>query len=108
MLDTTQEVQPLTNLQDHPAEVIAQARATRRPITLTVDGKPAFILQNAAAYQRILDLAALADAREGIRQGLEELRRGEGRPVGEVFDEMREKYAIRVEVAAQAKAEPAC
>ncbi len=94
MLDTTQEVQPLTNLQDHPAEVIAHVKATRRPITLTIDGKPEVILQDPAEYQRILDLAALADAREGIRQGLEELRRGEGRPVSEFFDEMREKYAI--------------
>jgi hypothetical protein len=45
-------------------------------------------------YQRLLDLAAEADASEGIRQGLDELNRGEGRPATEFFAEMRKKYAL--------------
>ena len=47
-----------------------------------------------AEYQRLLDLAAEADASEGIRQGLEQLGRGEGRPAAEFFAEMREKYGL--------------
>jgi hypothetical protein len=47
-----------------------------------------------AEYQRLLDLASHADAREGIRQGLDQLNRGEGRPASEFFAEMREKYGI--------------
>jgi predicted transcriptional regulator len=45
-------------------------------------------------YQHLLDLAAQADPREGIRQGLDQLNRGEGRPASEFFAEMREKYGI--------------
>ncbi|MGD0796481.1 MAG: hypothetical protein ABR910_02050 [Acidobacteriaceae bacterium] len=44
--------------------------------------------------QRLLDVAAEADAREGIRQGLEEMHRGEGRPATEFFAEMREKHGL--------------
>jgi hypothetical protein len=44
--------------------------------------------------QRLLDGAAKADAREGIRQGLEEMHRGEGRPATEFFAEMREKHGL--------------
>jgi post-segregation antitoxin (ccd killing protein) len=47
-----------------------------------------------AEYHRLLDLASHADAREGIRQGLDQLNRGEGRPASEFFAEMREKYGI--------------
>ena len=47
-----------------------------------------------AEYQRLLDLASHADACEGIRQGLDQLNRGEGRPASEFFAEMREKYGI--------------
>jgi hypothetical protein len=43
-------------------------RVTRR--TLTVNGKAAAVVQDAEAYQRLLELAALADASEGIHQGL--------------------------------------
>ena len=46
------------------------------------------------ARQRVLDLAAQADAREGIRQGLEEMKRSLGRPAREVFDELRAEYGI--------------
>jgi prevent-host-death family protein len=93
-IETTLDVQPLSAFRDSPAEVIARLRSTRRPITLTVEGQPAVILQDPAEYQRLLDLAAEADANEGIRQGLDQLNRGEGRPATEFFAEMREKYGI--------------
>jgi hypothetical protein len=51
-------------------------------------------VQDAAAYQRLLDIAARADAYEGIRQGLEQARRGEVRPVREFFAEFRAKHGI--------------
>ena len=71
-----------------------QLKTTQRPIILTVNGKPEAVVQDAAAYQRLLDIAALADPREGIRQGLEQLANGEGRPAREFFAEMRERYGI--------------
>jgi len=94
-IDTIQEVQPLTNFQERPTELIAQLKATHRPITLTVDGQPAAILQGPAEYQRLRDLAALADPEEGLRQGLEDIAAGRTRPAREVFAELREEYGIR-------------
>ena len=93
-LDTTPDVQPLTSFRDNPAEVIERLKSTRRPITLTVDGKPEVVVQEAAAYQRLLDLAAEADEEGAILRGLEDMHAGRVRPLDEVFDEMREKYAI--------------
>ncbi len=37
------------------------------PVVLTVKGKATTILQDAEAYQRLLDIAARANAEEGIR-----------------------------------------
>lgn len=42
-------------------------------------------------YQRLLDIAARADAEEGIRQGLDDVANGRTRPAREVFDEIRRK-----------------
>jgi hypothetical protein len=61
-------------------------RKTKRPVVLTVKWKAA-IVQDAEAYQRLLDIAARADAEEGIRQGLEDSRKGKTRPAKEFFDE---------------------
>jgi PHD/YefM family antitoxin component YafN of YafNO toxin-antitoxin module len=62
-------------------------RKTKRPLAVTVKGKAAAIVQDAEAYQRLLDIAARADAEEGIRQGLEDARKGKTRPAKEFFDE---------------------
>lgn len=93
-LDTTRDVRSLAAFRDNPAELIELLKTTHRPITLTVDGQPEVVIQEAAAYQRLLDLAAQADPEEGLRQGLEDIAEGRTRPAREVFDEMREKYAI--------------
>ncbi len=94
MIDIAQDTQPLTNLSDNSAELLQQLKTNQRPIILTVNGKPEAVLQDPAAYQRLLDLAALADEEEAIRQGLEDVHVGRTRPITEVFDEIRAKYDI--------------
>jgi hypothetical protein len=49
-------------------------------MVLTVNGKAAVVVQDAEAYQRLLDIAARADANEGIRQGLDDARKRKLRP----------------------------
>jgi hypothetical protein len=55
--------------------------------SLTVNGKAAAIVQDAEAYQRLLDLAARADAGEGIRQGLADAKGVKQRPAREFFED---------------------
>jgi len=71
-----------------------QLKKSKRPVVLTVKGKAAAIVQDAGAYQRLLDIAARADAREGIRQGLEQSRRGQGRDAEEFFAEFETAHGI--------------
>jgi hypothetical protein len=51
-------------------------------------------LKNRRRSQDELDRAAAADAREGIRQGLEDVRRGRGQPAREFFKEFDAKHGI--------------
>lgn len=93
-LHITEDIQPLTAFRNHSVEFMQQLKATQRPIVLTVNGKPQAVVQDAAAYQRLLDLAALADAREGIRQGLEDVAAGRSRPAREVLEELRVRHRV--------------
>jgi hypothetical protein len=61
---------------------------------LTVKGKAEAVVQDAGAYQRLLDIAARADAREGIRQGLEQSRQRHGRDAEEFFAEFEAAHGI--------------
>ena len=69
-------------------------KKSRQPIVLTVNGKAEAVVQDAEAYQHLLDIAAQADAVEGIRQGLEDDRKGLTRAAREVFDEIRAEHGI--------------
>ncbi|SNS84592.1 Antitoxin Phd_YefM, type II toxin-antitoxin system [Granulicella rosea] len=94
MIDTTQEVHTLASFNEQPADMIRQLKATHRPITLTVDGHPEIVVQEAAAYQRLLDLAAFAEEEQAIQQGLEDMEAGRVQPLDEVFEELRVKHGI--------------
>jgi prevent-host-death family protein len=94
MLDITQDVQSLSDFQRSSADVIEHLRKTKRPMVLTIEGKPAAVVQDAEAYQRLLDIAARADAEEGIRQGLDDVANSRTRPAKEAFEQIRWKHAI--------------
>jgi prevent-host-death family protein len=95
MLDLTKDIQSLTTFRRQSSAFLKQLKKTKRPVVLTVNGKAAAIVQDAAAYQRLLDIAARADAEEGIRQGLEDVKKGQTRPAREFFDEFEARHGIR-------------
>ena len=93
-MDITKDIQPMTTFRNHSAEIMQHLRETKRPVVLTVNGRAAAVVQDAEAYQRLLDLAAQADAAEGIRQGLEDLQSGRTRPARAALDEIRAERGI--------------
>lgn len=94
MLDLTRDIQSLTTFRRRSGDFLKQLKKSKRPVVLTVKGRAAAIVQDAEAYQRLLDIAATADAREGIRQGLEDARKGRIRPAREFFKEFEAKYGL--------------
>jgi prevent-host-death family protein len=93
-MDITKDIQPMTAFRNHSAAFMRHLRETRRPVILTVNGKAAAVVQDAEAYQQLLDLAAAASAAEGVRQGLEDLARGRTRPARDAFDAIRAEHDI--------------
>jgi prevent-host-death family protein len=94
MLDITKDIQSLTTFRRRSGDFMKQLKKSKRPVVLTVKGKAAAIVQDAEAYQRLLDIAARADAEEGIRQGLDDVAHGRTRPAREVFDQIRREHGI--------------
>ncbi|HET6180552.1 MAG TPA: type II toxin-antitoxin system Phd/YefM family antitoxin [Candidatus Sulfotelmatobacter sp.] len=94
MLNLTEDIHSLTSFRRRSGDFMRQLKKSRRPVVLTVKGKAAAVVQDAEAYQRLLDIAAIAEAEEGIRQGLEDVRRGRTQPAREFFREFEAKYGI--------------
>ena len=85
---------PLNDFQQNPQVHLDRLKKNGLPEILTVDGKPELIVQDAAAYQKMLDELERLQTIEGLKEGLASMRRGEGIPAREAFDAIRRKYSI--------------
>ena len=94
MMDITKDIHSVTTFRRNPGQFMKLLKKNKRPVVLTVKGKAAAVVQDAESYQRLLDIAARADAREGIRQGLGEARAGQGRDAEEFFADFEAVHGI--------------
>lgn len=67
-------------------EHLERLQETGRPEVLTVHGEAEVVVQDADAYQELLDRLERAEAVAGIREGLASMERGEGRTLEEAID----------------------
>lgn len=88
------DIYSLTEFQRNVKAHLRSMKKTGRPRVLTVNGKAEIIVQDAKAYQKLLDLLDQAEAVEGIRRGLASMKRGAGRSSEEVFEVIRKKHKI--------------
>jgi len=56
-------------------------------MVLTVNGKAELVVQDAASYQKLLEAKDRMEAIEGIRRGLESMKRNGGKPAEKFFRE---------------------
>jgi prevent-host-death family protein len=94
MINLATDIQSLTDFKRKTNQFMKQMQGSGNPVVLTVNGKAALVVQDAAAYQRLLEVVERAEAITGIRRGLEQMHNGEGRPAAEFFAEMKKKYGI--------------
>jgi prevent-host-death family protein len=54
MLNIEQDIYPLSDFKRKTSALIEQLKATRRPVVLTLNGRPQVVVQDARAYQNLL------------------------------------------------------
>jgi PHD/YefM family antitoxin component YafN of YafNO toxin-antitoxin module len=86
------EIHPLTDFQRHTKAHLKRLKETGRPHVLTVNGRAELVVQDAEAYQKLLEAVDRAEALEGIRRGLEDVKAGRTRPLAEVLDGLGRRY----------------
>ena len=85
---SVQDIRSLTEFQRHTKAHLKRLKATRRPTVLTVNGKAELVVQDAAAFEEMLD------AIRGIHRGLESMKEGTGKPFRVALDEIRARQRI--------------
>jgi hypothetical protein len=72
-----------------------RVKKSKRPVVPGMNRKKETIARGGESYQRGLDVAALSDVFEAIRQGMDDIAHGRNRPAREVFLSLRRKFGIR-------------
>ena len=85
----------LTDFQRNTKDHIRALKRSRRPKVLTVNGAAEVVVQEAGAYQELLDLAEKARTMDAIREGIHEYRQGKARPISEAIAHLERKHESR-------------
>ncbi len=99
MFNLEDGIDSLTNFKRQTADYLRQLHATGSPLVLTINGKAEVVVQDAAAYQRLVELAARADREEtvaAIREGLADANAGRVKPARKALKALAKKYGIPV------------
>jgi hypothetical protein len=83
-----QDIRSLTDFQRNTKAHLRRLKSSGRPAVLTVNGRAELIVQDAAAFEDMLD------AIRGIQRGLDEMKKGTGKPFRQALDEIRAKHKI--------------
>ncbi|MBF0097686.1 MAG: type II toxin-antitoxin system Phd/YefM family antitoxin [Magnetococcales bacterium] len=84
-MNIVEDIRPLTEFKRDTAQFVAHLQETRRPAVLTVNGKPALVVMDAAAWQETQDQIEYARSVAAIRQGLRQAQAGEGTEAATFF-----------------------
>jgi prevent-host-death family protein len=88
------DIQSLTDFKRTTAKYLKKMKKNKGPVVLTVNGRAEIVVQDASAYQEMLEQVERAETVAALRQGIEEFERGVGRPAREALEELRRKHGI--------------
>ena len=91
MLDLANDIRSLSDFKRNTNDLLDRLRKTGHPLVLTINGKAELVVQDAEAYQALLDRV---ETIEGIQRGLVDVTAGRVKPASRVFDRLRRKHAI--------------
>ncbi len=95
-MNIDRDIHSLTDFKKKTPEFLRQLKETGDPVILTINGKAELVVQDAASYQKLLDLAEEAKVIEGIHQGLEDMKAGRTMSLEAFKEHARKKHGISV------------
>ena len=89
-----EESRPLAEFAAQPDAVLRELRASGRPLTLTVDGQPSVVVQDASAFGELLDRLERLETIAALRESFAQDAAGQTVPFDEAMDEIARKYDL--------------
>lgn len=93
MIDLT-NIHSLSEFQRNTKRYVSQMQESEKPIILTVNGQAQLVVQDARAYQKLLDRLEYIETVAALREGIVEIESGKGVDVDNALKTLKEKYDI--------------
>ena len=90
-----ENIHPLTDFLRHHKRHLLRLKRSRRPSILTLNGKAEVVVQDAKAYQAMLETIEAMETQQGIAEGLASMERGKGESAETVFARLRKKHGFK-------------
>src|ERR1035437_3022426 len=87
-------IHSLSDFQRNAKDHIRKLKESGKPAILTVNGEAEVVVQRAKAYQKLLDDRELLESIRGISRGLEQAKRGEGRPMRDLIETLAKGHGF--------------
>jgi prevent-host-death family protein len=94
MLDISKDIHSLSDFKRNTSEFLARMRGTGHPLVLTINGRAELVVQDAAAYQKLLERVDEMEALDGIKRGVADVEAGRVTPLKEFEKEFRKKRGL--------------
>jgi PHD/YefM family antitoxin component YafN of YafNO toxin-antitoxin module len=88
------DIHSLSTFKRDTAKLVRQMKKTKKPVVLTVNRKAEPVVQDAGSYQELLQAKERMEAIEGIKRGLESMKRNAGKPAEKFFQEFFAEKSI--------------
>jgi prevent-host-death family protein len=93
-IDISKDIHSLSDFKRNTSEFLSQMRESGHPVVLTINGRAELVVQDAAAYQKLLDQIDELEALEGIKRGIADVKAGKVTPLEEFEREFRKKHGL--------------
>lgn len=95
MLDIANDIQSLSHFKRKTTELVARMKKTGHPVVLTVNGKAELVVQDAASYQRLRELAEQAEMRQFLEESRQDIEAGRTEPAVEALERLAKKHKLK-------------
>jgi PHD/YefM family antitoxin component YafN of YafNO toxin-antitoxin module len=89
MLDISTDIDSLSNFKRNTPEFLRQLKKSGHPVVLTINGKAELVVQDAAGYQKLVELAERTERLDALRASIDDMRAGNSSAADDMLADMR-------------------
>jgi prevent-host-death family protein len=95
MIDLSQDIHSLSDFKRKTSDFLARMKKSGHPVVLTVNGRAAMVVQDAASYQHLVEMAERAEMMDFLRESQKDIDAGRTEPAAEAMERLAKKHKLK-------------